>query len=223
MKLSLLFSVLCAGLLAAAPTNAATKEVGPIVSNVVAELTDAATISMDASVAFTFHVTLGGNRTLATPSNAVAGSLYTLLVDQDGTGSRTLAFGSGWRFPGATSPTLTTNANAKDVLLFVADGSAMNMLSVIKDLGAPITPPSGLTATNNQVGQVTLNWVDNSSDEDGFEIQIDSGGFGHLDDVAAGVTTYVDPEVAGDYTYRIRAKRGGSFSTPSNSATGTAL
>lgn len=80
-----------------------------------AALTDAATITTDASLSNTFTVTLGGNRTLANPTNLVAGSFYTWRVRQDATGGRTLAFGSAFVFPSGV-PTLSTAANKRDLI-----------------------------------------------------------------------------------------------------------
>lgn len=76
-------------------------------------LTDAATITPDFGAGINFHVTLGGNRTLANPTNAKIGQSGVIRVLQDGTGSRTLAYGSKWKFPGG-APTLTTTASAID-------------------------------------------------------------------------------------------------------------
>lgn len=79
-------------------------------------LTDAASIATDASLSNTFTVTLGGNRTLANPTNLTNGAIYTWRVRQDGTGSRTLAYGSKFKWPGGTPPTLTTTASATDFI-----------------------------------------------------------------------------------------------------------
>ena len=79
-------------------------------------LTDAASIATDASLSNTFTVTLGGNRTLANPTNMTNGAIYTWRVRQDGTGSRTLAYGSKFKWPGGTAPTLTTTASATDFI-----------------------------------------------------------------------------------------------------------
>ena len=62
---------------------------------------------------------MGGNRTLANPSNIVAGQTGSIVVTQDGTGSRTLAYGTFWDFAGGTAPTLTTSANAVDRVDYV--------------------------------------------------------------------------------------------------------
>jgi hypothetical protein len=89
-------------------------------------LSDGANISWDLSQNQVASVTLAGNRTLDAPSNQVAGATYILIVKQDGTGSRTLnTSASAYKFPGGTEPTLSTGANAVDILTFVSDGSSM--------------------------------------------------------------------------------------------------
>ena len=89
----------------------------------VGALTDAATITPDFAVANHFSVTLGGNRTLANPSNLVAGQSGAIFITQDATGSRTLTYGAYWKFAGGTAPTLTTTANAVDMLVYVVKSS----------------------------------------------------------------------------------------------------
>ncbi len=77
-------------------------------------LTDAATIATDASLSNHFSVTLGGNRTLGNPTNMRDGGIYNWRIKQDGTGSRTLAYGSKFKWPGGTAPVLSTTANYID-------------------------------------------------------------------------------------------------------------
>lgn len=85
-------------------------------NNVVA-LTDAATINTDASLGNIFTVTLGGNRTLANPTNGVDGQKVTWRIRQDATGGRTLAFGANFNFPASLAGlSLSTSANAFDYL-----------------------------------------------------------------------------------------------------------
>lgn len=79
-------------------------------------LTDGATISVDASVADNFRVVLGGNRTLANPTNLRNGQVLNFRIHQDATGSRTLAYGSKYKFPGGTAPVLSTAANSRDFM-----------------------------------------------------------------------------------------------------------
>ena len=87
---------------------------GPAASETA--LTDGATITPDFSAANNFSVTLGGNRTLANPTNLTAGQHGVIVITQDGTGSRTLAYGSKFKWPGGVAPTLTTTANATDFI-----------------------------------------------------------------------------------------------------------
>ena len=95
-------------------------------------LTDGATIDWNLSTQQVAKVTLAGNRTLNAPTNQQAGAFYSLAIIQDGTGSRTLTFNSAYKFTGATAPTLTTTASAKDVIIFKSDGT--NLLEVGRSL-----------------------------------------------------------------------------------------
>jgi len=79
-------------------------------------LTDAATVAVDWDSGINFTVTLGGNRTLGNPTNGQPGTWRRIQVTQDGTGSRTLAYGNQYVFPGGTEPVLTTAAASVDVL-----------------------------------------------------------------------------------------------------------
>jgi hypothetical protein len=94
----------------------------------VQTLTDAATINVDAATSNKFHVTLGGNRTLANPTNAVDGRLVIFRLQQDATGNRVVTWGSDYRFGGdlaAANVVLSTAANITDRIAFeyhAADG-----------------------------------------------------------------------------------------------------
>jgi hypothetical protein len=88
-------------------------------------LSDASTISWDASANQVTSVTLGGNRTLGAASNQIDGGVYLISIIQDGTGSRTVTFNSNYKFVGGSAPTLTTDASARDVLVFVSNGTNM--------------------------------------------------------------------------------------------------
>lgn len=84
-------------------------------------LTDAATIAWDLSSNQVAKVVLGGNRTLGNPTFSKDGGVYVLFVTQDATGSRTLAYGSNYRWSNANlAPTLTTTPNQTDILTFVS-------------------------------------------------------------------------------------------------------
>ncbi len=86
-------------------------------------LTDASSVAVDLSLGNNFTLTLAGNRTLAAPSNVTAGQSGVIVVTQDGTGSRTLAYNSIYKFAAGTAPTLTTTASAVDVLAYYVESS----------------------------------------------------------------------------------------------------
>ena len=88
-----------------------------------ATLTDGTTITWDTSVAQVAKVTLGGNRTLSAPTNSATGQFISLLVIQDGTGSRTLTWNSAYEFASDTAPTLTTTASLGDLFTFRYNGT----------------------------------------------------------------------------------------------------
>jgi len=87
-------------------------------------LTDGTSIAWNMNLGEVATVTLGGNRTLSNPTNMKVGT-YILKVTQDGTGSRTLAYGNVYEWPSGTAPTLTTTAAAIDIISFYCDGTYM--------------------------------------------------------------------------------------------------
>ena len=100
----------------------------------ITALTDGATITPDFAAANNYSVTLGGNRTLANPTNITAGQSGVIVITQDGTGSRTLAYGSYFKFAGGTAPTLTTTAAAVDVLAYYVESSTRITAKLIADV-----------------------------------------------------------------------------------------
>ena len=66
-----------------------------------------------------FKLTLNGNITLANPANLTAGTTGSIFVVQDGTGSRTVAYGDSWDFIGGTAPTMTTAASSVDRIDYI--------------------------------------------------------------------------------------------------------
>jgi len=100
----------------------------------VTALTDGATVTPDFSASNFYSLTIGGNRTLANPTNIAAGQSGVIIITQDGTGGRTLAFGNYWKFPGGTAPTLTTTAAAVDALAWYAESTTRISARLIADL-----------------------------------------------------------------------------------------
>ena len=87
-------------------------------------LTDGATINWNLNQYQVATVTLGGNRTVAAPTNMAVGT-FVLRVKQDATGSRTLTWNSVFKFPAGVTPPLSTTGNATDIISFICDGTYM--------------------------------------------------------------------------------------------------
>ena len=91
--------------------------------NPEATLTDGATINWAVNAEPVAKVTLGGNRTIAAPTGGATGQFVSLLVIQDGTGSRTLTWNAVYEFASDTAPTLTTTADLGDLFVFRYNGT----------------------------------------------------------------------------------------------------
>lgn len=90
-----------------------------------------ATITLDGNTGFNFATTLATNATLANPSNFKVGQSGVHVITQDGTGSRTLAYGSNWKFPGG-SPVLSTAAGSIDLLSYYVASSGVILCNLTK-------------------------------------------------------------------------------------------
>ena len=86
-------------------------------------LTDASTVTWDSLSQPVAKVTLAGNRTLGLPADSQTGAFISILLIQDGTGSRTVTFNAAYEFTGDVAPTLTTTANKGDLFVFRYNGA----------------------------------------------------------------------------------------------------
>ena len=87
-------------------------------------LTSAATVSWNANTAQVATLALGHNATVANASNHQSGGVYIMRVTQD-SAPKTLAWSTGYKWPGNTAPVMTATAGAIDVFTFVSDGTYM--------------------------------------------------------------------------------------------------
>jgi len=96
-----------------------------LISGYIAEvaLTDATTITWNAATQPVAKVTLGASRTMGLPANPVSGQFISLLIIQDGTGSRTITWNAAYEFAADTAPTLTATANLGDLFTFRYNGA----------------------------------------------------------------------------------------------------
>ena len=117
------------------PPMSITGQMAVSLETAVVALIDAATIAVDASLGNTFTVTLGGNRTLGTPTNPSSGQKIIVRATQDGTGGQTLSYSAGWNlgadFAGLS---LSTTANTTDYIgaIYNSITSKWDIVSIMK-------------------------------------------------------------------------------------------
>jgi len=85
----------------------------------ITALTSGATVTPDFADSNNYSLVLDQNLTIANPTNVTAGQGGSIFLVQDGTGSRTSAWGTSWDFVGGTAPTLSTDADAVDRVDYV--------------------------------------------------------------------------------------------------------
>ena len=94
----------------------------------VTNATSGATETLDLESGNVFDLTLTADCTITLsnpPASGTSGS-FTLILRQDGTGSRTVTWPASVDWASATAPTLTTDASAVDVLTFMTvDGGTI--------------------------------------------------------------------------------------------------
>jgi hypothetical protein len=116
----------------ASPAHAAaattTVEQGALAPAVVM-LTDAPTISVDASQGNDFRVTLGASRTMGTPANPTDGQQIIFQVTQGSGGSAAITWATGYEFSTELpQPTLSTAAGQTDLLGFIYNSAKSSWL-----------------------------------------------------------------------------------------------
>ena len=86
-------------------------------------LTDQATVTWNMLTESVCKLTLGANRILAAPTNGSNGQFASILIIQDGTGSRTVTWNAEYEFTTDVAPTLTATANLGDLFTFRYNGA----------------------------------------------------------------------------------------------------
>lgn len=105
-------------------------------------LVDGPTINVDASLGNSFVVTLGGNRTIANPTNLTAGQRYTFRLNQDTTGGRSVTWGSAFDLaPSAV-------ASVSSLFVFVSDGTNLFSTNVVHN--GVLCTGAGVTQSANK-------------------------------------------------------------------------
>ncbi len=130
--------VVAGGLVSSDPSNPALNSnnawnYGMATAPVVASVSGSYTL--DCSLSNTFILTLTGNTTFNSFTNYVGGQIIKLVLIQDATGSRTATFQTEHVFDAAGGKTLSTAANAIDVvnITTVGDGGSHSLCTLIKN------------------------------------------------------------------------------------------
>lgn len=95
-------------------------------------LTYAASYAPNLNTFINGTMTLTGNLTLANPTNAKPGQSGVIVFVQDATGSRTISFGTDWKFPAGAVETLSTAASSVDALFYTVRASGFILCSLQK-------------------------------------------------------------------------------------------
>jgi len=117
--------------------------------------------------------------------------------------------------------------NVTGITISDISASAASMTFCLNGCTAPLPAPSGLNATAQSTSTISLSWNDNSSSEEGFNIERSSNGstWSSLANVGAGVSNYNNGGLSPGSTwyYRVRAYEGAEVSAWSNTANATTL
>jgi hypothetical protein len=127
------------------PALAATTVSSGATAPTVVALTDAATISIDASAGNDFRVTLGATRTMAAPSNPTDGQQITLQITQGASGSSAITWNSVYAFSaGLPKPSLSSGSGETDLLEFTYNGTLQQWLltNFVQGFAASAPSPS---------------------------------------------------------------------------------
>lgn len=112
-------SASCSGNAATATNLAGGATLPDYVAPAVAALTFGSSIAVNAALGNAFNLTLTASTgTIANPANPVDGQVVRFRVSQDGTGSRTVAWGTAYDFGAGSAPTLSTAASKVDIVAF---------------------------------------------------------------------------------------------------------
>ena len=97
--------------------------------------TASGTLTLDIAASNNFYYTLNGSITLANPSNMVAGQSGIIVLVQNGSGSKTIGYGTYWKFPSGANKTLSTAAASVDVLSYYVASSTVIVCQLMNAFG----------------------------------------------------------------------------------------
>jgi hypothetical protein len=93
---------------------------------------DMATITPDLSASTNIYIPIAGNRTIANPSNPIAGKSGRFMFVQDSTGGRTISWGSSYKFASGIPPVASTAPGAADIFYYDVINPSYILISPVK-------------------------------------------------------------------------------------------
>jgi hypothetical protein len=105
---------------------------GTLIATTDTDTSNTGSVTLDFGTNQNFVLTFTGNVTLANPSTEQVGQSGVIVAIQDGTGSRTLSLGSDYETAGGSGITLSTSANAVDVIPYFVKASGSIQLGAVQ-------------------------------------------------------------------------------------------
>ena len=115
-----------------ATTNTGVQVTGTLLATTDTDTSNTGSVTLDFAANQNFILTLTGNLTLANPTTEQVGQAGVITFIQDGTGSRTLTLGTQYKTQGGNGITLSTAANAVDVVPYFVQSSDNILLGAVQ-------------------------------------------------------------------------------------------
>ena len=103
-----------------------------VVGKTDTDTSNTGSVTLDLAANTNFILTFTGNVTLANPSTEVIGKSGIIICIQDATGSRTLSLSSDWESAGGSGITLSTAANAVDIIPYFVQSAGNILLGAVQ-------------------------------------------------------------------------------------------
>ena len=105
---------------------------GTLLATTDTDTSNTGSVTLDFSTNQNFVLTFTGNVTLANPSTEQVGQAGVIVCIQDGTGSRTLSLGSQYKTAGDAGITLSTAANAVDIIPYFVSAADSILIGAVQ-------------------------------------------------------------------------------------------
>ena len=115
-----------------ATTSTGVQVTGTILATTDTDTGNTGSVTLDFQANQNFILTLTGNLTLANPSTEQTGQSGIIVFIQDGTGSRTLSLGTDYETAAAGGITLSTAADAVDIVPYFVQSAGNILLGAVQ-------------------------------------------------------------------------------------------